>query len=99
MSDSDDTHCHPDQALEPLVGREVVVDMASEYVYIGTLSGYDRAYLHLERADVHDLRDTATTRENYIVDSRRFGVRCNRERVMVRVEGIVSISALDDVVV
>ena len=59
----------------------------------------DDKYLVLEHADVHDLRDTNTTRELYVVDSKRLGIRKNRERVLVRIEEIVSISALDDVIV
>jgi hypothetical protein len=86
-------------ALEQLVGREVVVDVAAQYIYLGTLAGADEKYLVLEQADVHDLRDTNTTRELYVVDSRRLGIRKNRERVLVRLEETVSISALADVIV
>ncbi|MFN0055363.1 MAG: hypothetical protein ACKV0T_24720 [Planctomycetales bacterium] len=90
---------HHDPTLETLVDREVVIDVASPYVYLGRLTGYDHKYLILEEADVHDLRDTNTTREMYIVDSRKFGIRMNREKVYVRVGDIVSVSALEDVVI
>ncbi|MSR58010.1 MAG: hypothetical protein EXS05_10080 [Planctomycetaceae bacterium] len=86
-----------DSTLDTLVGREVVIDVESPYVYLGTLTGYDHKYVMLEHADVHDLRDTSTTRENYIVDSRRFGIRPNRDKVHVRIGDIVSLSALADV--
>jgi hypothetical protein len=88
-----------DSAIAPLVSREVVIDVVSQYVYLGKLTGHDARYLVLEHADVHDLRDTMTSRELYVVDSRRFGIRANRERVLVRIGEIVSISALDDVIV
>jgi hypothetical protein len=45
------------------------------------------------------LRDTTTTREMYVVDSRRVGIRANRDRVLVRIGEIVSLSALSDVIV
>ena len=93
------TNRQPAWLLDALVGRNVVVDVSSEFVYVGRLTGGDEKYLLLEQADVHDLRDTTTTRENYVVDSRRLGVRTNRERVLVRLEEVVSISALDDVIV
>lgn len=89
---------HEDAVLDALIGRQIVVDTSSPYVYIGTLAGHDHRYVILEQADVHDLRDTTTTRENYIVDSRRFGVRPNRDRVYVRIGDVVSLSALDDVI-
>src|SRR5205814_3029924 len=57
----------------------------------------DTKYLVLEQADVHDLRDTTTTRELYVIDSKRLGVHANRERVLVRIGEIVSISALDEI--
>jgi len=90
---------HSDSALDQLIGREVVIDVVSPFVYLGKLVACDPKYVVLEQADVHDLRDTATTRELYVIDSRRFGVRANRERVLVRVDEVISVSALDDVIV
>jgi hypothetical protein len=90
---------YSDSTLEQLRGREIVVDVAPPFVYLGKLTGYDEKYLVLEQADVHDLRDTSTTREIYVVDSRRLGIRTNRDRVFVRIDEIVSLSALEDVIV
>lgn len=84
--------------FDEYVGREVVLDVSSPFVYIGTLSGYTRHSLTLENADVHDLRDTSTTRELYVLDARRHGFNGNRKRVVVRVSEIVSVSALEDVI-
>ena len=88
-----------DNTFDQLRGREIVIDVAPPFVYLGKLTGYDEKYLVLEQADVHDLRDTSTTREVYVVDSRRFGIRTNREKVFVRIGEIVSVSALEDVIV
>jgi len=90
---------HTASAIDQLIGREIVIDVVSPFVYLGKLVAYDAKYVVLEQADVHDLRDTATTRELYVIDSRRLGIRANRERVLVRVGEIVSVSALDDVIV
>ena len=87
-----------DDALQPLIGRPVVLDAASLYVYVGTLAAADHRYLILEEADVHDLRDSNTTRELYVLDCKRHGIGANRKRVLVRRDEIVSLSALDDVV-
>ena len=88
-----------EQAVEQLVGQTVVLDVATPYVYIGTLQGHDLHYLILENADVHDLRDTnTTTRELYVLEAKRHGFHHNRKRVLVRREEVVSLSALDDVV-
>ena len=87
----------PDDEFQKLIGREVILDVSSQFVYAGTLVGRDERYAILEDVDVHDLRDTTTTREVYVLESKRHGVRANRKRVLVRSEEIVSISALDDV--
>jgi hypothetical protein len=88
----------PAESLDLLIGREVVIDTAAPYVILGRLASWDEQLLMLEQADVHDLRDTTTTRENYIVDSLRHGIRINRRRVLVARRDIVCLSALDEVI-
>lgn len=84
-------------ATDGFTGKEVVLDLRSQYVCIGTLIGEDHRYLILKNADVHDLRDSATTRELYVLDCRRHGVNWNRKRVLVRRDEVVSLSLLSDV--
>lgn len=88
----------PPSPLDVLLGRPVVLDVASPYVYLGTLEGEDDKYLILTDADVHDLRDSNSTREVYVHEARRHGVGVNRRRVLVWKDDVVSLSALDDVV-
>ncbi len=83
--------------LQRLMGRAVVLDVAAHYVYVGTLREYDHRYLFLADADVHDLRDTTTTRDLYVLEARRHGVNVNRRRVLVNRDQVVSLSALEDV--
>lgn len=84
-------------ALAKLRGREVVLDLQSTYVVLGTLAGEDHRYVILKEADVHDLRDTTTTRDAYVLDARRHGIQPNRRRVLIRHAEIVTLSALEDV--
>ena len=88
----------PKRPLEELVGRVVVLDAVSPFVIVGTLASFNEHYFELHEADVHDLRDTLTTRELYALESRQLGVRVNRRRVFVRGKEIVSVSLLDDVI-
>ncbi len=85
-------------ALAGYSGRIVVLDLASPYVVIGTLVAEDHRYLVLDDADMHDLRDSSTTRELYVLDTRRHGVGTNRRRVLVSRSDVVGVSLLDDVV-
>jgi small nuclear ribonucleoprotein (snRNP)-like protein len=84
--------------LDEFVGEKIVVDLNSEYVCLGTLKKFDNHFLDLRNADLHDLRDTDTTRENYVVDSKRTGIKRNRKRVLVIRTEVVAVSRLDDVV-
>ena len=87
-----------DPSLEQFIGREVVLDAASMYVYLGRVRSIEQRYLVLADADVHDLRDSTTTRERYVIEARLHGVRPNRKSVSVDLSQIVSISLLDDVI-
>ncbi|WP_437225658.1 hypothetical protein SH661x_004169 [Planctomicrobium sp. SH661] len=86
---------HP---LEEIVGSAIVLDMSAPYVILGTLASEGPQYFVLEDADVHDLRDTSTTRDLYVLDCRRHGIGVNRKQVYVLKSQVVSISRLEDVV-
>lgn len=87
----------PTNQFKELIGRQVVLDTTSPYVYLGTLSEGDHHFFALENADVHDLRDTNTTRELYVFQAQQHGIRANRRRVLVRRDEVVSVSLLEDV--
>jgi hypothetical protein len=84
--------------LDEFLGQEVVVDLRSPFVCLGTLHAVEERFLELRNADLHDLRDTDTTRENYVAASRTTGIKRNRKRVLVVREEVVAISRLEDVV-
>jgi hypothetical protein len=84
--------------LEELIGQKVVVDLSSPFVCMGTLHQAGDQFLELRNADLHDLRDTETSRENYVAASRDTGIKRNRKRVLVVRGEIVAISRLEDVV-
>jgi hypothetical protein len=84
--------------LDEMIGQRVVVDMRSEYVCLGTLLRYDECFLELRNADLHDLRDTDTTRDRYVVDSKMTGIKRNRRRVLLLRADMVAITLLEDVV-
>jgi hypothetical protein len=47
---------------------------------------------------VHDLRDSTTTREQYVVEARRHGIQANRKCTRLRKEEVVCIAKLEDVI-
>jgi small nuclear ribonucleoprotein (snRNP)-like protein len=84
--------------LDEFVNHKIVIDLKSEYVCLGTLKVIDPQFLELKNADLHDLRDTDTTRENYVAASVRTGIKRNRKRLLIRRDEIVAIAKLEDVV-
>ncbi|MDB5311944.1 MAG: hypothetical protein JWO38_6146 [Gemmataceae bacterium] len=84
--------------LDQLLNQRVVVDLSSAFVCLGKLTRYDDHFLELKNADVHDLRDTDTTRENYVAESVATGIKRNRKQVLIRRDQMVAISVLEDVV-
>jgi small nuclear ribonucleoprotein (snRNP)-like protein len=84
--------------LDDLVGQRVVVDLKERFVCLGQLQRFDENFLELRNADLHDLRDTETTRENYVAASQATGIKRNRKRILLVRTEVVAISRLDDVV-
>ena len=83
--------------LEDYLGKQVVIDTDSQLIIAGTLVAVDRHYLTLEDVDVHDTRDSSSTKDNYIMESHKYGLRINRGGAKVRLARVVSLSLLDDV--
>lgn len=86
-------------AWSPWVGQIVVVDTSSNYVYIGTLAAVQDHFIEMKEVDVHDRGEGLSTKERYIMEVKRFGVKPNRREVSIRKSSIVSLSRLDDILV
>ena len=84
-------------AFQELVGELVVVDTDGPVLYLGRLAAAGEAFLTLEDVDVHNLGDSVTGREKYVIEARKLGVRPNRRRAEVRLERVVGLSRLEDV--
>jgi small nuclear ribonucleoprotein (snRNP)-like protein len=84
--------------IEEFLNQRVVLDFRGEFVCLGTLQRIDEHFLELRNADLHDLRDTETSRENYVAASLATGIKRNRRRLLLVRSEIVAIARLDDVV-
>ena len=87
----------PSPLLDELLGQEIVIDLRSPYVCLGTLRGLDAEFLDVADADLHDFRDSKATREVYVFDSARLGIRRNRARVLIRRADVVGITRVRDI--
>ncbi len=84
--------------LEEFVGQKVVIDLHGRFVCLGTLQRFDDHILELHNADLHDLHDTDTSRENYVAASVETGIKRNRRRLIIVRAQVVALGLLDDVV-
>ncbi len=87
-----------EEHLNQYLGQEVILDVQGMFVYAGILADCSEKYYVLENADVHDLRDSSTTRELYVIESKIHGVRANRKKVLVSISDVISLSLLCDVI-
>ncbi len=83
--------------LDSLVGQVVVLDLKSSYVCLGSLEAVDPLFFAMTDADLHDFRDSSATREVYVYDSARLGIRRNRGRVLVRRDEVVAITRFAEI--
>jgi hypothetical protein len=83
--------------LRPYVGHVVVCDLDEYYLVIGTLAEVGTDHVVFTEADLHDHREANSTKEVYIIESRKIGVRVNRKRLTVPLRRLVAISRLDEV--
>jgi hypothetical protein len=98
MSQSD-SHLPLREELAHYVGKNVILDTSSTFLYIGRLDSIGHHVATLHDVDVHSLADSTTTRDLYILQTQQHGVRRNRRQASVFVREIVSVSLLEDAVV
>ena len=85
-------------ALQGMVGKDIVVDTRSPWMYIGRLESVQADSVLLKNVDVHDSGETSTPKERYVIDSSVSGIKANRSSVYVSLEYVVSVSLLADVI-
>jgi len=85
------------ETLKKFLKQKIVVDTRSSWVFIGVLENVFEDAIELSAVDVHESHDTHTSKEVYVLDSRRSGIKSNRDRVFINLDYLVSFSPLDDV--
>jgi hypothetical protein len=86
------------ETLDALIGQAVVLDTGENTIFLGRLVSHHSDGFWLEGADVHHQDEGHASREQYIAESARDGVRANRQRVFVFRSSVISISALADII-
>jgi small nuclear ribonucleoprotein (snRNP)-like protein len=85
------------EALKKYLKKRVVLDTRSSFLYIGKLEKVLDACVELSDVDVHDSRETTTSKEVYVLESKKTGIKANRDRVFINLDYVISFSGLDEV--
>ena len=83
--------------LKDCLNKTVVLDTDSRWLYIGTLKAIEEDGYIIEDVDAHDLEETTTSRQNYLIGAKTHGLIVNRKRVRVCKERVIGISTLEDI--
>ena len=78
--------------------QNIVVDTVSHFIFLGKLEDISNYFITLRDADVHDRRESPSLNEKYVLDSKKYGIKCNRKLVHIRLQEVISLSLLDDVI-
>lgn len=84
--------------LEKYLKQQIVLDTRSSWIYTGVLEEVTQRCVVLSGVDVHDNKDTATSKELYVLQSKTTGIKANRQLVYVNLDYVVSFSRLEDVI-
>ncbi len=83
--------------LEQYLNKTIVIDSNSSWIYVGMLEKVTHDCVVLSNVDVHDNDDTPTSKERYVLECKKTGIKSNRHAVNVKMEHIVSFSLLEDI--
>lgn len=86
------------EELNEYLNKPVVVDTATSLVYIGTLSQIGNSFITLKDVDVHDVDEGASSKAVYALEAKKHGIMKNRSYAKVRIDVIISISRLEDII-
>ena len=83
--------------MQGFIGGVVVCDLADSHLIIGTLVEAGPHHVAFTDADLHDHRESNSSKDVYLIETRKFGVRANRTRVTVPRQLVIAVSRLDDI--
>nr|HID58119.1 hypothetical protein [Desulfobacterales bacterium] len=86
------------EELNEYLDKPVIVDTATPVIYIGTLSEVGNSFITLKDVDVHDVSEGSSNKEVYALEAKKFGIKKNRSYTKIRINVILSISLLEDII-
>jgi hypothetical protein len=86
-----------DTEIKKLLGKVIVLDTDTRWLYVGTLKKIGKTFLTLEDVDAHDLTETGSTRDLHLANIKNNGLIINRGEVLVDREKLTGLSLLKDV--
>jgi len=85
------------EAFERYLNQRIVIDTKSAWIYIGTLEEILSGCVKLSEVDAHNNKDVVTSKELYVLESKKTGIKVNRNLAFVSFNHVVSFSPLEDI--
>jgi len=85
------------ESFQEYLKKEIVLDTKTPFLYIGTLTEIHEGSLTLENAEVLDQSENTKSRDLYILEALKHGIKVNRNKVRIFTREVVSVSLLTEV--
>ena len=85
------------KSIEYFLDKIVVVDTDTHWLYVGTLKKIEKEFLILENVDAHNMTESRSTRDEYLVAMKTNGLVINRKQVAVMRGKVVGLSLFGDI--
>ncbi len=86
-----------DSEIKHFLGKIIVVDTDSRWLYVGKLAHIGKSFITLENVDARDLTETNSTRDMHLSNIKHNTLIINRERIIINREKLIRLSLLEDV--
>jgi len=86
-----------DAEIKNLLGKIIVVDTDSRWLYVGKLAHIGKSFITLENVDARDLTETNSTRDMHLSNIKHNAHIINRERIVINREKLIGLSLLKEV--
>lgn len=98
MSSDDPSSAAPMPAtwIEKYYGHVLAVDLCDGSVLYGTIKSATHDAIFFMDADLHDMRESNSSKEVYGLETQDIGVRINRKECTIPLDKIISVCLLTD---
>jgi len=85
--------------MSELRNQVIVIDTSGSIIVLGRLMKIASDCLVLQDADVHDCQEGYSSKELYVINALKYGIRPNRKKVYIPKSTVTAVSAIEDFII